>query len=26
MQCRSCGTQLPGGAVYCPICGRKTPS
>ena len=26
MQCRSCGTQLPGGAFYCPICGRKTPS
>lgn len=21
MQCSSCGTQLPAGAAYCPICG-----
>jgi hypothetical protein len=26
MQCSSCGTQLPAGASYCPICGKETSS
>jgi eukaryotic-like serine/threonine-protein kinase len=26
MQCSSCGTQLPGGAAFCPTCGAITPS
>jgi len=25
MQCSSCGTQLPGGAAYCPVCATLTP-
>jgi hypothetical protein len=25
MQCRSCGTQLPEKAAYCPTCGALTP-
>ena len=25
MQCRSCGTELPIGVAYCPICGTVTP-
>lgn len=25
MQCRSCGTQLPEGAAYCPGCAAPTP-
>ncbi len=25
MQCRSCGTSLPGGSAFCPTCGIATP-
>lgn len=25
MQCSLCGTELPVGVAYCPICGTVTP-